>query len=675
MRVSRAAIGGVGAGVGGAAVSAVAGMRVAIANRGEIAVRIAATCRRLGAVPILLLGEPDREGFAARQVGRVEIVGEAGTEIDVTRVMDAARRAGAAFLHPGYGFLSERAALAEACAEAGIRFVGPAPATLRLCGDKLATRAVAARAGVPVLPASPPLGADPATWREAARGVGYPLLVKPAAAGGGRGLRRVADESALVEAVAASRRESASSGAGELVYLERELVAARHVEAQVAADGRRTLVLGDRDCSLQRRNQKVIEEAPAPLLEAVTRRALHEHARRIAGAVGLRGIATCEFLLGAGGTLAFLEVNPRIQVEHPVTELVTGLDLVEWQLLIAADEPLPLQSAPAPRGHAIEARVYAEDPGAGFFPAAGRLATVAWPVRPDVRVDAGYASGDAVPAAYDAMLAKVVAHGVDREAAIAALGVALLDTIVAGVPTNVPWLATLLDQEAVRGGRATTRTAGEVPARMPERSAALIAAVAHTLERSGQDPSDPWSVIGPFRTSGPATLTFHGDDWEERLAVRRAATGWEISDGAATMPVRWWRDQTGVWTIAAGDTVARMAVVERGEGLEVCGNGGRWLVRFGPRAAGTGARRQRLSDGRIRAPLPAKVLRVHVHAGDRVARGQPLVTLSAMKMELVCEAPVAGVVEAVSCRADELVAADAILIELQLNDADISGSS
>ncbi|MDP9367230.1 MAG: ATP-grasp domain-containing protein, partial [Chloroflexota bacterium] len=370
--------------------SLVAGQRVAIANRGEIAVRIAATCRRLGAVPILLLGEPDLEGFAARQVGRVETVGEAGSEFDVARVVAAARRAGAAFLHPGYGFLSERAALAEACEEAGIRFVGPSPATLSLCGDKLATRAAAERAGAPLLPASPPLGNDnPAAWVEAARGVGYPLLVKPAGAGGGRGLRRVVDESSLLEAVAASRRESASSGAGDLVYLERELVDARHVEVQIVVDGQQTLVLGDRDCSLQRRNQKVIEEAPAPNIRAEIRRGLHEHARRISEEVGLRGIATCEFLLGADGTLAFLEVNPRIQVEHPVTELVTGVDLVEWQLLIAAGGYLPRHPPTGPRGHAIEARIYAEDPSAGFFPAAGRLVTVSWPVRPDVRIDAG----------------------------------------------------------------------------------------------------------------------------------------------------------------------------------------------------------------------------------------------------------------------------------------------
>jgi 3-methylcrotonyl-CoA carboxylase alpha subunit len=642
--------------------------RVAIANRAEIAVRLAATCRRLGAIPILLLGEPDLDGYAARQVGRVEPIGPAGAELEVDLVVAAARRARADLLHPGYGFLSERPALAEACEAAEIRFVGPSAATLRLCGDKLATRAAAERAGAPILPASPPLGDDPVAWLDAGRRVGYPLLVKPAEAGGGRGLRHVPDEASLGEAVAASRREAASSGAGAIVYLERELVAPRHVEVQVAGDGVRFLALGDRDCSLQRRHQKVIEEAPAPNLDPALRAALHEHARRIAEAVGLRGIATCEFLLGADGTLAFLEVNPRIQVEHPVTEAVTGLDLVEWQLRIAAGEGLPLAEAPAPRGHAIEARLYAEDPARAFFPAAGRLEVVAWPSGPDLRIDAGYAGGDIVPSAYDAMLAKIVARGSDRPAALAALRSALGETIVAGLPTNLPWLLALLDDTTLQAGEATTRTAGEVSPAVPERRPALLAAVAGTLDRSSRASDDPWAAIGPFRLVGESTLTFHGDDWEERLPVRRAGAGWEIAEGHAWTPLRWWRDAAGVWTIATGEAVSRLAALERDDGLEVAGAGGRWLLRPGPRPAVGGARRDRAADGRVRAPMPAKVLTVHAAPGDHVARGQPLVTLTAMKMELVCQAPAAGVVETVDCAVDQLVEADRVLVTVRLAD-------
>jgi acetyl-CoA/propionyl-CoA carboxylase biotin carboxyl carrier protein len=650
-------------------VSALDGKRVAIANRGEIAVRIAATCGRLGAVPIVLLGEPDLEGYAARQIGRVEVVGPAGSELDVERVVAAARRAHAEFLHPGYGFLSERAALAESCGAAGIHFVGPSAATLRLCGDKLATRNAAAGANVPVLPASAPLGDDPSSWIEAARAVGYPLLVKPAEAGGGRGLRRVADEEELVEAVATSRRESASSGAGETVYLERELVEPRHVEVQVVADGARVVALGDRDCSLQRRHQKVIEEAPAPNVDERTRRALHEHARKIAGAVGLQGIATCEFLLGADGTIAFLEVNPRIQVEHPVTELVTGVDLVEAQLLIAAGASLPFEAAPSPRGHAIEARVYAEDPWHGFFPAAGTLTAVSWPVGPGVRVDAGYATGDTVAAAYDAMLAKIVAHGPDRDAALGTLRSALSETVVAGVPSNLPWLIDLLDDGRVKTGRATTRTAGEVAPVMPERTMALLAATARTLDRSRSAATDPWSAIGPFRLSGATTLAFHGQDWEERVTVDRTSRGWELVIGGEPMPLRWWRDSAGIWTIAGGERVARLAVVDRGDALEICGDGGRWLVRPGPRPSVAATRKARTSDGRVKAPLPGKVLRISVEVGDRVEVGQPVVALSAMKMELVCEAPAAGIVDSVFCRVDQIVAADDVMAVIRVEGA------
>jgi acetyl/propionyl-CoA carboxylase alpha subunit len=646
-----------------------AGKRVAIATRGEIAVRIAATCRRLGAVSIVLLGEPDRDGYAARRIGRVEVVGPAGAEFDVERVVAAARRAEAHFLHPGYGFLSERAALAAACEDVGIRFVGPSATTLRLCGDKLATRAAAVGAQVPVLPASAPLGDDPSSWIEAARSVGYPLLVKPAEAGGGRGLRRVADETALVEAVATSRRESASSGAGETVYLERELVEPRHVEVQVVADGLRVVALGDRDCSLQRRHQKVIEEAPAPNVADERRRVLHEHARRIAEAVELRGIATCEFLLGADGTIAFLEVNPRIQVEHPVTEAVTGVDLVEAQLLIAAGASLPFDAAPSPRGHAIEARVYAEDPWHGFFPAAGTLAAVDWPVGPSVRVDAGYASGDVVPAAYDAMLAKIVAHGADREAALATLRPALRETVVAGIPSNLPWLINLLDDERVKTGGATTRTAGEIAPVMPDRKMALLAATAQTLDRSRSATTDPWAAIGPFRLLGATTLSFHGEDWEDRVTVDRVTDGWKATIGGETVPLRWWRDARDIWTVAAGERVGRLAIVDHGDGLEVGGDGGRWLVRIGPKPGASVTKRARASDGRVRAPLPGKVVRVNVEVGERVEIGQPVVTLSAMKMELVCEAPAAGVVDGVFCRVDQIVAADDVLAAIRVEES------
>jgi acetyl-CoA/propionyl-CoA carboxylase, biotin carboxylase, biotin carboxyl carrier protein len=646
--------------------STLTGKRVAIANRGEIAIRIAATCRRLGAIPIALLGAPDLDGYAARQVGLVEPLGPAGSEFDVDLVLAAAKRANADFLHPGYGFLSERAALSAACANAGIRFVGPSPATLDVCGDKLATRNAATAASVPVLPASSPLGDDPASWVTQANAVGYPLLVKPAGAGGGRGLRRVATEAALVDAVSASRRESASSGAGDTVYLERELVNPRHIEVQVVADGTVTIALGDRDCSLQRRHQKVIEEAPAPNVSEATRQALHGYAVRIAEAVALRGIATCEFLLGTDGTIAFLEVNPRIQVEHPVTELVTGVDLVAWQLLIAAGNALPITSAPTPRGHAIEARVYAEDPALGFFPVSGPLALVAWPTGPGIRIDSGYATGDTVSTAYDAMLAKVIIHAPNREMALAALRLGLRDTVIGGLPTNLPWLLDLLADDATIAGQATTSTAETISPSSPDRTLALLAATARTLDRSDTNSSDPWAAIGPFRLSGSTRLTFHGADWETQIGINRTSGQWSATIDEETLPLHWWRDAEGIWTIAAGDQVARFAISSRGDAWEISGNGGRWTVEAGPRPAVGERKQRRQNDGRVKAPLPGKVLRINATLGDRVEAGHPVVTLSAMKMELVCEAPVTGIIESISCQLDQIVAADDVLATIQV---------
>ena len=645
------------------------GATVAIANRGEIAIRIAATCRRLGAEPVVLLGDPDLGGLAARTVGRVERVGEAGSELDPELVVAAAQRAGADYLHPGYGFLSERADLADACAAAGIRFVGPPAATLRLCGDKLETRAAAERAGVPVLAASGPLGDDPDSWLVEGKRIGYPLLVKPAGAGGGRGLRLVEDEFGLVDAVSASRREGTASGLAPVVYLERALIAPRHVEVQVAAAGERVVALGDRDCSLQRRHQKVIEEAPAPGLSEEIRNTLHEHARRIAREVGLENIATCEFLLGQGDEIAFLEVNPRIQVEHPVTELVTGVDLVEWQLRIAAGDPPEMVDAPDARGHAIEARVYAEEPSAGFRPAPGRLGAVVWPSGPGIRVDAGYASGDEVPHAYDAMLAKVIAHGPSRDAAISTLREALLGTVIAGVPTNIAWLLDLLDSEAFRNGAMSTQTAAEVPPEAPDPGIAAVAALAAMLDAESSGDGSAWSRLGPWRLGGPAQVTLHGDDWERTLAPVRREDGWEIRDPESGAAARWSYGAEGVLEIETDGEVVRAAVAERQDGVEVSARGGRWLVRRGPVPVLAPGQRA-TSDGQVVAPMPGSVVSIMVSEGDRVAAGEALLTLTAMKMEIVLEAPVAGTVETISCEPGELVSADRELVRLRLDDAD-----
>jgi acetyl-CoA/propionyl-CoA carboxylase biotin carboxyl carrier protein len=318
------------------------------------------------------------------------------------------------------------------------------------------------------------------------------------------------------------------------------------------------------------------------------------------------------------------------------------------------------------RGHAIEARVYAEDPARDFLPAPGRLAAVAWPVGPGIRVDAGYANGDEVPPDYDAMLAKVVVTGSDRDAALAGLEAALRRTIVAGVPTNLPWLRALAGAAPVISGAMTTGTAATVPSGRADPRPALLGAVAHTLDGS-RAATDPWSAIGPFRLAGAGTLSFHGDDWEETARVERRGDGWLLGTEDAEAPLRWWRDQAGVWTVAAGDEVVRVAVVEREGGLEIAGEGGRWLIASGPRPAAGRERRQAAADGRVRAPMPGRILKVAVAPGDRVTPEQPLVTLTAMKMELSCVAPAAGVVRQVRCSAGEQVAAHQLLIELELD--------
>jgi len=644
--------------------------RLAIANRGEVALRIAATCRLRGIEPVLLVGAPDADGLAAREIGRVEVLGPAGSELDPDLVVTAAIRAGAMLLHPGYGFLSERLALAAACAAAGITFVGPSPRTLERCGDKVETRRVAVEAGVPVLAASQPLGPDPAGWRTAAAAIGYPVLVKAALGGGGASLRRVAGPEALEEAVASSRREAEAAGAGPVLYLERFLEDARHIEVQVAGDGSRALAVGDRECSLQRRHQKVIEEAPAPNLPDEARRRLHEYAVIVSEAVGLTSLATVEFLYGADGTIAFMEVNPRLQVEHPVTELVTGIDLVALQLDVADGGPLPAR-APAPHGHAIEARLYAEDPAGHFLPSPGRLDVLALPRGPRLRVDAGYAAGDTVPGRYDPLIAKLVASGANRDAAVAGLRDALARTGVAGVATNRPWLIALLDDPAVRAGHYSTATAPEIPAPSgpPDRLAGAVL-LATALDRPPSD--DPWERIGPFRLSGAAEIAFSGadGDWEWVFRVERAGGGWHVSvDGdeeQAGAGFRWWRSTDGVWTVRLGDEVGRAAVVRRPDGtLEVTNVAGRWLARPGRRSA-EATRGAARADGIIRAPLPGKVLRVTAEPDRVVAAGEPLVIMSAMKIEVVLRAPAPGRVTTVRCWPDEQVDAGDVLVELAL---------
>ena len=640
--------------------------RVAIANRAEIAIRIAATCRLRGLESVLVCGEPDKDGHAARMIGRVEVAGPSGAEVDPEAIVAAALRAGCTYLHPGYGFLSERPALARACAEAGIIFIGPSAETLDHCGDKVATRAIAESAHVPLLQASDTLGDDPGEWRSEAEQIGYPILVKAVLGGGGASLRPVASADELVEAIESARREAVAAGVGPLLYLERFLPNARHIEVQVAGDGSRAIAIGERECSLQRRHQKVIEEAPAANLPEADRQRLFDYAVKVAEAVKLKSLATVEFLYGSDGTIAFIEVNPRLQVEHPVTELVSGIDLVALQLDIANGLPLP-EIDQTPRGHAVEARLYAEDPARHFLPSPGKIEVLALPASPGVRIDAGYQAGDRIPERYDPMIAKIIAWGDTRHGALHRLHDALWQAAVAGVATNRAWLLALLEDDRVRQGRYDTRTAMSIPAPAsgdapPDLIAAAL--VAMTLERPPSN--DPWERIGPFRVSGASALAFHDPDgdWEIVSSVERIGGDWQMHLDDCQATLTWLQGRDGVWSVHFGAEAGRVAISRNSSDvIELSSAQGRWFAKAGRRSTES-TRTAREADNNVKAPLPGKIIRVDAEPDGIVAEGDPLVILSAMKIEIVLRAPKRCRVKAVHCHADEQVDAGDLLVEV-----------
>ncbi len=435
--------------------------KILIANRGEIAVRVIRACRALGVRAAAVYSEADREALHVRMADEAVFAGPAApaeSYLDAERMVRAARDCGAEAVHPGYGFLAEDADFAEACEGAGLVFIGPSPAVLRSAGDKLAAREAAGRAGLPVLPAAGLEGVDEEFRRREAERMGYPLLVKAAVGGGGRGMRRAAGPGDLEEACRGARAEAEAAFGDGRVFLEKLLPGARHVEVQILGDGEGGAIhLGERECSLQRRHQKVIEESPASFLEEGVRGAICGGAVRLAGALRYRGAGTVEFLLDGGGDFYFLEVNARLQVEHPVTEMVTGRDLVALQLAVSAGGGLPLaQEEVRFAGHAAEARLYAEDPARAFLPQAGRVRAVRWPGGPGVRVDAGVEAGSAVGAEYDPLLAKVIAWGADRGAALSRLGGALEELRLTGLRTNQSFLLEVIRHPAFLAGGVST---------------------------------------------------------------------------------------------------------------------------------------------------------------------------------------------------------------------------
>ncbi|MGP0053325.1 MAG: biotin carboxylase N-terminal domain-containing protein [Solirubrobacteraceae bacterium] len=614
---------------------------VLIANRGEIARRVIRTLDRLGVRSVAVYAPVDRHAPHVREADEAVAV---SSYLQIAELIAACEQTGAQALHPGYGFLSENAALARACARACVAFVGPPPEAGELMGDKLRAKEAARAAGVPVVP----------TFTEAeAHTAAYPLLVKAAAGGGGRGMRVVRDPRELDAALASARREALAGFADDRVFIERFLPRARHLEVQVIADAHGTVVhLGERECSLQRRHQKVIEESPSPAVSASLRRQLGAEAVALARATGYVNAGTVEFIADFDDPAEhyFLECNARLQVEHPVTELVCGLDLVELQLRVAAGERLPLdQGSVQWRGHAVEARVNAEDAGRDFLPAAGRVLAYRRASGPDIRVDDAIEPGSEVHTTYDSLLAKVIVHADDRATALARLDHALARTTILGVTTTTGFLRSLLATEEVRSGRLDTGLIERLAPFAPPFSdedvahAAALISLATLDERRGDD---PFARV---------------DGW--RLGGRRAASWWRLAVGGEAAVEVALRDlgsyelqRTGPtgFAIATGGDRREWSYATDGDVVWVGCEGRAWPVRRSSAAEA----HQEQADGDLRAPMPGQVLLVHVAVGDRVSAGDPLIVMESMKMELVITAPVDGELAAVGVSPGDKVVVD-----------------
>jgi 3-methylcrotonyl-CoA carboxylase alpha subunit len=652
---------------------------VLVANRGEIAVRVIRTLRAMGVRSVAVYSDADADARHVRDADVAVRLGPAPAAqsyLSIQRILDAAARTGAQAVHPGYGFLSENAAFARGCACAGLVFIGPPAIAMEAMGDKIRAKATVAAAGVPVVPGSGGTGCDDDALAAAAAAIGYPVLLKPSAGGGGKGMRVVHHARDLPEAIAGARREARGAVSDDTLLVERLVVTPRHIEIQVLADTHGAVVyLGERECSLQRRHQKIVEEAPSVLLDAATRARMGECAVAVARAVGYTGAGTVEFLVPAQtpDQFFFLEMNTRLQVEHPVTELVTGLDLVEWQLRVAAGEPLEFsQGDLRVDGHAVEARIYAEDPANGFLPTGGRVLQVHEPARPGVRVDSGLAAGDTVGSDYDPLLAKVIAHGGDRDTALRRLDAALAQTSILGLGTNVAFLRALLADAGVRAGKLDTGLVqrrfshwvdhwvhGEPPDDVLA-AAGLRALLA--LEPTGPL-VDPFALPGGWRIGEGAWTRWRfqvggHDPIEVRTRGRAAAAELIVGAGAPTRASAWW--DGGDLVVTLDRITRRYTYAADGTVVWLGRDGHSWELREQPPDAAR--RTEQDAGGAVRAPMPGTVTVVDVAEGQQVTAGARLLVLEAMKMEHVLTAPINGVVRELRARPGGTVERDNVLL-------------
>jgi 3-methylcrotonyl-CoA carboxylase alpha subunit len=640
-----------------------------IANRGEIAARVIRTAKAMGLRTVAVYSEADREALHVAMADEAVLLGPPRAResyLDIARVLEAARRTGAEAVHPGYGFLSENAEFAQACADAGLVFVGPTAAMMTAMGSKSGSKALMEKAGVPLVPGYHGDAQDEATLAKAADKVGFPILVKASAGGGGRGMRVVRSAGELAAAVVSAKREAKAAFGDDRMLIEKYVDNPRHIEVQVIGDSHGNLLsLFERECTLQRRHQKVIEEAPSPTLDAAGREAVCAAARKAAAAVKYVGAGTIEFV-SDGKDVFFIEMNTRLQVEHPVTELITGIDLVEWQLRVAFGEKLPLtQDQITLNGHAIEARVYAENPNKNFMPSVGRIRTWRMPVESNgLRIDAGYREGDAVSPHYDAMLAKVIAWAPTRAAAIERLNRGLEESDVRGITTNIPFLSALVTHPDVRANAIDTGfierelknlTPSPAAAGELELCAAVAAILSEEAEAARTEAHSPWRVAGWMPVGRrQRVFTFRqGQGAEQAVRLQYGNGPATLSVGERELPVSSSPSDDGGIDLTLGGMKYHVVVVIEGHELYLRTRNGRfdlhWVDPFG------GDDEEQVGEDKIVAPLPGTVVALLAEVGAKLEKGAPILTLEVMKMEQTLRAPFAGVLKAINCKVGDIV--------------------